>query len=64
MPTHRPRNKKMKQNKTKKQSLGEKKKRNELDMGIFFPLSSLIFSFQFSFNFWEKTFWWAQGENT
>ena len=30
----------------------------------FCPLSSFIFSFQFSPHFGEKTFWWVRGENT
>ena len=69
---------KQKQNKkTKKQKKGKgnchestKKKRYwtncpcALAHEHFCPLSSLIFSLQFSLHFRKKTFWWTRGENT
>ena len=50
----------------------KKKKKKELDelsickcaYGHFCLLNNLIFSLQFSLHFGEKTFWWAQGEDT
>ena len=50
-----------KKNKGKK---GKKKKKKGTGHGHFCPLSSLIFSLQFSLHFREKTFWWAWEENT
>ena len=38
--------------------------KKRIEHGHFCPLSSHIFSLQFSLYFGEKTFWWAWGENT
>ena len=37
----------------------KKKKKKGIGRGYFCPLSSLIFSFQFSLHFGERTFWWT-----
>ena len=41
-----------------------KKNKKRTRHGHFCSLNSLIFSIQFSLHFWEKIFWWVQGENT
>ena len=49
----------------KKRKKKEKKRGNRmLAHGHFCTLSILIFFFQFSLQFGQKTFWWTQGENT
>ena len=54
------------QGSTKRKEKKRKKKRGNwmLAHGHFCTLSNLIFFFQFSLQFGQKTFWWTQGKNT